>query len=207
MPNSIEQNSNDACALLATANLIGEIGEALAAGGFEGAARQLYLAANEIGLQAQVGDEWWTRPFNRQEGRRRLFLAILEAFRPDVLVETGTFKGTTARFMAEVFPGRVLTCEVNLRWFIEAQARLAQYPNVELTHGDSRAFLSELSRADGNHERALFYLDAHWLYDLPVRAEMEFIFAAWPNAVVIIDDFQVPDDAGYAFDDYGPGRR
>jgi hypothetical protein len=205
-PDSVEQHSDDARVLLAVANLLGEVGEALAAGGFETAARRLYVATSEIELQAEVGDEWWTGPFNRQEGRSRLFLEILETLRPSVLVETGTFKGTTTQFMAEVFPGRILTCEINHRWFIEAQGRLAQYPNVELKHGDSRAFLREVSRAVGSHERVFFYLDAHWLDDLPLRAEMELILGAWPNAVVMVDDFQVPEDAGYAFDNYGLGN-
>jgi hypothetical protein len=91
MHGSSDQDWDDARVLLATTNLLGEIGEALAAGGFEGAARQLFGAASEIGLLAEVGDEWWTGPFNRQEGRSKLFLAILEAFRPSVVVETGTF--------------------------------------------------------------------------------------------------------------------
>jgi hypothetical protein len=196
----------DGQALRSTADLLGEIGEALAAAGFEAAARQLYLAASEVGLKAEAGDEWWTGPFNRQEGRTKLFLAILDSFRPSVLVETGTFKGTTTQFMAQVFPGRILTCEINLRWFIEAQARLSQHPNVELRRQDSRAFLRDVSKVLGSDERAFFYLDAHWLDDLPLRGEIEFILDAWPNAVVMIDDFQVFDDAGYAYDDYGPGN-
>jgi hypothetical protein len=35
---------------------------------------------------------------------------------------------------------------------------------------------------------------------------VEIIFSACPNAVVMIDDFRVPDDPGYGYDDYGPGR-
>ncbi|MGH7488291.1 MAG: hypothetical protein ACREMY_22235, partial [bacterium] len=27
-----------------------------------------------------------------------------------------------------------------------------------------------------------------------------------PRAVLMIDDFQVPGDPGYSFDDYGPGK-
>jgi hypothetical protein len=108
--------------------------------------------------------------------------------------------------MAQVFSGPILTCEINLRWFTEAQARLARYANVEMKHADSRDFLLEVSRIVGSDQRMLFYLDAHWLDDLPLLDEMELIFSAWHDAVVIIDDFQVPDDSGYGFDDYGPGK-
>jgi hypothetical protein len=50
-------------------------------------------------------------------------------------------------------------------------------------------------------------LDAHWEDDLPLREEVEIITSSWERAVVIIDDFEVTGDAGYTFDDYGPGRR
>jgi hypothetical protein len=63
IPGSIEQNSDDARTLAAAANLLGDIGEALAAGGFKDVARQLYLAANDLGAPDEVGDEWWTGPF------------------------------------------------------------------------------------------------------------------------------------------------
>jgi hypothetical protein len=52
----------------------------------------------------------------------------------------------------------------------------------------------------------LAYLDAHWNADLPLAEEIEIIFSNCPNAVVMIDDFQVPEDSGYGYDDYGPGN-
>jgi hypothetical protein len=50
------------------------------------------------------------------------------------------------------------------------------------------------------------YLDAHWNDDLPLAEELEIVFGACPNAIVMIDDFQVPFDDGYGYDDYGTGR-
>jgi hypothetical protein len=76
---------------------------------------------------------------------------------------------------------------------------------VEL--GDSRTFLRDLaSKEELRGQRTLFYLDAHWGRDLPLRAELAIIVEAWPNAVIVIDDFEVPDDPGYGFDAYD-GRR
>ena len=49
------------------------------------------------------------------------------------------------------------------------------------------------------------YLDAHWGPDLPLREELEIIAAHWKRAVVMVDDFEVPGDSGYGFDDYGDG--
>jgi hypothetical protein len=35
------------------------------------------------------------------------------------------------------------------------------------------------------------YLDAHWNDDLPLAEELEIVFGACPNAIVMIDDFNV----------------
>jgi hypothetical protein len=47
------------------------------------------------------------------------------------------------------------------------------------------------------------YLDSHWGEDLPLLEELAIIFEAADHPVVMIDDFRVPDDAGYRFDDHG----
>jgi hypothetical protein len=51
-----------------------------------------------------------------------------------------------------------------------------------------------------------FYLDAHWGEDLPLREEIEIIFGNCPRAVVMVDDFKVPDDDGYRYDSYKNGE-
>jgi hypothetical protein len=51
-----------------------------------------------------------------------------------------------------------------------------------------------------------FYLDAHWNDDLPLADEVDIVFQRCPKAIVMIDDFEVPSDAGYGYDDYGPGK-
>jgi hypothetical protein len=42
--------------------------------------------------------------------------------------------------------------------------------------------------------------------DLPLGEEIAIIIQSWKNAVIMIDDFQVPGDPGYGFDDHGPGK-
>jgi hypothetical protein len=49
------------------------------------------------------------------------------------------------------------------------------------------------------------YLDAHWNINLPLVEELETVFSACSNAIVMIDDFKVPFDDGYGYDDYGAG--
>jgi hypothetical protein len=51
-----------------------------------------------------------------------------------------------------------------------------------------------------------FYFDAYSNEDLPLAEEIDIIFGRSPHAVVMIDDFEVTDDPGFAYDDYGPGK-
>lgn len=150
----------------------------------------------------------WGGPFNGQEFRLALFDAIMERAAPVAIVETGTFLGTTTECLAGT--GRpVFTVEGNPRNYGFAKARLRNHPNVTLLRGDSRAALRELFEvplAPLIGETLFFYLDAHWKADLPLAQELEIIFSRCPRAVVMVDDFQVPSDPGYGFDDYGPGR-
>lgn len=56
-----------------------------------------------------------------------------------------------------------------------------------------------------NEAVTFFYLDAHWYGDIPPRDERAGE-QKWSRFVAMIDDFEVPGDAGYGFDDHGPGR-
>jgi hypothetical protein len=146
------------------------------------------------------------KPFNGQHHRRLMFEEIIATCRPKALVETGTFRGTTTELMAATrLP--LYTVESRARRFGYARQRLKGFANVKLTFGDSRAFLRDLLRRDElPDDRNFFYLDAHWGKDLPLAEEIDIIFSGWPKAIVMVDDFQVPGDDGYSFDDYGPGK-
>jgi hypothetical protein len=149
----------------------------------------------------------WRGPFNGQIYRQRIFTDLLEHLSPTALVETGTFLGTTAVFLASSgIP--VYTVEASPRHHAFAVLRLrADGARVDLRCEDSRDFLRHLASDDRlAGARLLFYLDAHWEEDLPLLEELEIVFANWPEAVVMVDDFRVPE-TDYGFDDYGPGMR
>jgi hypothetical protein len=150
----------------------------------------------------------WGGPFNGQAGRRAIFDAIVSTVAPALIVETGTYLGTTTELMAETGIA-IVSLEGNARNFGFARMRLRRFRNVELRFGDSRI---EARRVLDLHRSALkgrplfAYLDAHWNEDLPLAEELDVVFACCPNAVVMVDDFRVPDDPGYGYDDYGRGK-
>jgi predicted O-methyltransferase YrrM len=150
----------------------------------------------------------WGGPFNGQPFRQALFRALIRQLEPAAIVETGTYLGTTTEFLAETgLP--VFTIEANPRRYGFARAHLWRRRNVTLLHDDSRAALRTLFNGPlrGVTNCILFfYLDAHWNYDLPLVEELDIVFAGCPTAVVMVDDFRVPGDTAYAYDDYGSGK-
>jgi len=143
--------------------------------------------------------------FNGQCFRQLIFMDLLHSCRFEAIIETGTFRGATTSFMARNSGIPVFTSELNKRFVFAASKRLRGLNNVLLFNEDSRKFLR---RNEINKElRTFFYLDAHWQEDLPLREETEYIFSQFKRFVVMIDDFEVPGDRGYSFDDYGPTKK
>lgn len=147
----------------------------------------------------------WGFAMNGQVGRLEIVRRLLTEFGVKRIVETGSFRGTTTEWLAG-FGLPVQTVEIVRRYHYFTRRRLAKQKNVELFLGDSIGFLRDLARGPHTRARTFFYLDAHWHDHLPLAEEMQIIHAAFPEAIVMIDDFQVPDDTGYGYDDYGPGK-
>lgn len=133
-----------------------------------------------------------------------MFAELVQVFQPEVLLETGTFVATTTDWIS-AFQLPVYSIEKNRECFGFACERMKATANVHLLAGDSRQRLRELLEGPlAGDARLLAYLDAHWEeHDLPLAEELELIFRALPGAVVMIDDFEVPDDKAYRFDALG----
>lgn len=147
-------------------------------------------------------------PFNGQTGRVAVFEEIMRAISFNAILETGTFTGSTTELFLTRTSIPVHSVELNLDRLQAAAERLAKYEKCRLYCGDSRGLLRGLCKENTNFpdSRIFFYLDAHWTKDLPLREEVALIVSHWSRSVIMIDDFQVPDDDGYSFDDYGDGQ-
>ena len=146
-------------------------------------------------------------PLNHQSGRTAIFNAILGQCGIMQVVETGTYRGSTTQWLAG-FGLPVYTVEANPRFAHLARLRFADNPLVHPVEMDSAEFLKRLAGdPDRTRQVTFFYLDAHWGERLPLAEEITIVCRAFPRAIVAIDDFEVPDDPDYGFDDYGPGKR
>lgn len=146
----------------------------------------------------------WGFAMNGMTARLEATRQLIFACGVSEIVETGTYRGTTTEWFAQ-FGIPVLSIELHLRFFTFSRRRVAAFPNVTVRNGDSSDAVSEYV-ASGKGDGTLFYLDAHWNDHLPLQQELEKIFPARPAAIVLIDDFSVPGDPGYGYDDYGPGK-
>lgn len=155
-------------------------------------------------FRSSAADREWSGPFNGQAFRRKMLAAICRQIKFSYVVETGTFRGVTTQYLAEHSGVPVYSIEVNGRNFGFAKARLRKLKTVKLFRGDSVNVLGRLfDNGLGQDGIGVYYLDAHWERHLPLKEEVAVIFRRACSAVVMIDDFQVEDDPGYLFDDYG----
>ncbi len=148
----------------------------------------------------------WGGAFNGQQFRIHMFEDLHAALKFSAFVESGSYRGVTTEYFAE-FGIPVYAVESNLRFYTFARLRLKRFDDrLHLTCADSRHYLHQLAYDRRfPRQRVFFYLDAHWEEDLPLREELEIIYNFWPDAVVMVDDFQVPGTR-YAYDDYGEGK-
>jgi hypothetical protein len=134
-----------------------------------------------------------------------MFVDLHHACHFQAIVETGTYVGCTTQFIAKNSRVPVYTVESSPEFFHIAKRHLKNHPDVHLTLGDSVEFLQSLPIS--LETRIFFYLDAHWQQHLPLQEETELIFTKYRDFVIMIDDFAVPFDDGYTYDDYGPGKQ
>ncbi len=160
-------------------------------------------------LRYNLGNRSYFYPFgtamNGQTSRLEATRQIIFNCGIRAIVETGTYRGTTTEWFAG-FHLPVISVEAERRSFLFARHRLAPFPNVRLEFGNSVDVLSALREHLDLSQPTLFYLDAHWKSHLPLREEVSLILGSFARPIISIDDFRVPGQSGYGYDDYGEGK-
>jgi hypothetical protein len=93
---------------------------------------------------------------NGQVARLEMCRQLIVKTKPKRIIETGTYRGTTAQWFAQ-FGIPLLTCEISQRFYEFSKRRLKRFKNVEARRIGSVEFLFDLQPSS---ERVLFYLDA-----------------------------------------------
>lgn len=121
------------------------------------------------------------------------------------IIETGTFRGTTTEWFAALGVP-VMSIESHAPTFEFAIRRLKRFENVSVLPGSSTEVLPNYLSSADRSVPTMIYLDAHWEGHLPLAEELDAICRSLDRFVIIVDDFEVPGDSGYTFDNYGPGK-
>jgi hypothetical protein len=151
-------------------------------------------------------NKWFTRPFNGQVSRFKQIEQISNVLKPDVAIETGTFLGTSTPYLATMVSGDTYTIEFVPKYAKKARMRFeSEFQNlgISLIQGNSVNEIKKLLGGIPPTSTILAYLDAHWERELPTAQELAELLK-WGNTwVAVIDDFKVPGDDSYGFDQYG----
>ena len=139
-------------------------------------------------------------PFNGDSFIANNFLKLKQRFNVENIVETGTYEGNTAIFLARNFKN-VFTIECNEEIIKKANDNIKNANvNVNLIFGKSEEVLElVLSKIDNN---TIFYLDAHWYGHCPLKNELNSIKKFNLKPVIAIHDFYVPGSKNLGYDVY-----
>jgi predicted O-methyltransferase YrrM len=151
-------------------------------------------------------DDWAILPFNGQVRRTLQIGQISEVFEADLVIETGTYKGSSTPYLATLFQCKTYSIEINKisaniakKRFFNNHRKL----NIEVLVGDSVKEMKGILSQTPKDSQIFAYLDAHWLYDIPTEQELNNLIFWGGDWIAVIDDFSVPGDQGYKFDTYG----
>jgi hypothetical protein len=111
---------------------------------------------------------------------------LVEKYKVDCIVETGTNSGDTTEYLCKTYPNLfIVSCETNNEYFEFAKKRLSVFKNLYLFNESSEIVVSKVYKTFNN---PLFYLDAHWNNYWPLEDEIKNI----KKGVVCVSDFLNP---------------
>ena len=156
-----------------------------------------------------VFGEWWLSPMGGQARRIKKVIELLDEFKPMVIIETGTFIGSTTPLLATLFDVPVFTIEVQERLARRNQKTFSKlFPDLNITQlvGSSELEMKKILEIQPNSSKIFAYLDAHWFDYLPATDELNQLVNWGGEFIALIDDFQNIFDPGYGFDEYRSGQ-
>lgn len=146
-----------------------------------------YLERNAKGFEADF--------FLKQEIER-----LIKKHSIELVIETGSYRGYTTRQFAAMAP-EVITTEANPEYYRETLDTIAGLTNVKAYFGKTEEVLPHLLDKYQLQKKILFFLDDHWLENLPLLDELHIIASVGLKPVIVIHDFKVPGKT-FGYDTY-----
>ena len=96
---------------------------------------------------------------NEEVVKADLIRRIVKKYDYKILIETGTYLGSTTIFLSNFFT-KILTVELDKDLFLKTKKKLEKLNNVEFFNDDSESFLKKIIPTI--KEKSIFFLDAHY---------------------------------------------
>lgn len=153
-----------------------------------------YLDRNALGYE---GDE-----FVHEEIKK-----LVDKFKVDFIIETGTFLGATTKRLSEFAP--VVSFEVVNENYKKAKENCKDIEIISIKNCDSVdglrtivPFYLDVALPGVVETKFLFFLDAHWWDACPLLDELKVIAEHGIKPVIVIHDWKVPNRPDLGFDSY-----
>jgi len=140
--------------------------------------------------------------FNKECIRSYIFWRLFKQFNCTSFVETGTLYGETTSFVNKVFKTPIFTCEINKTYHTVSKINLLWARNIKKYLADSPVFLDTILHWSLLGDNPMFYLDAHWEDHVPLEEELVLIAERCDQAIILIDDFMIPWNSDFLYDEY-----
>jgi len=160
----------------------------------------------DFSLFEKEGWPWWSSTFNGQSRRLYNLCVLSHYFKPKIAIETGTFVGSSTHLFNGLGVEKTYSFEIVKEYASVARSRhksLIEQGLLEIILGSSVDNLPAVLSGISKEQSVVAYLDAHWNSYLPTTSELNLLIEWVGPFIAVIDDFQVPDFAGYGFDKYG----
>ena len=149
---------------------------------------------------------WFVHPLNGQLNRQLTMSNIALIYKPEIVIETGTYVGSSTPYLASLASNQMITIESQEKFLAQAKKHFIHLglfaEKISIIHGDSSVEINKVLSQIPQENKILFYLDAHWDSVLPLKEELELITNRGGSFIVAIDDFQIPDDSSFGYDHY-----
>jgi len=119
-------------------------------------------------------------------------------------IETGTNVGSTLHYIASNFPEiKCYSCEPHLKSFEFAKSKVEHFSNVTIENIVSPDFFYKIGSKELFKKTAIFWLDSHGHgFRWPLKEEVAYITNNFNDGYLFIDDFKVPNQPHFGFDEY-----
>lgn len=130
---------------------------------------------------------------------------LIDTYKIETVVETGTFKGSTTVQFADMVK-QVYTTEINPVYYKEAFQKFRDMGVADIIknyQGSSVNILPMILPTIPQPQLLFFFLDAHWGENNPLLQELQIIADHKLKPVIAIHDFKVPGHSELGYDTYG----